>query len=94
MKKILAAALFLFTIVLSAQSNESTKFSGNPIIQGRYADPEGIIFGKEYWIYPTYSDVYEKQVFLDAFSSKDLITWEKHSSVIDPSIVKWAHKAI
>lgn len=94
MKKLLATALFLFTIVLSAQSNVNTKFSGNPIVHGRYADPEGIIFGKEYWIYPTYSDVYEKQVFLDAFSSKDLITWEKHSSVIDTSIVKWAHKAI
>jgi len=94
MIKLLASILFLFTIGLSAQNNVSTKFSGNPIIQGRYADPEGIIFGKEYWIYPTYSDIYEKQVFLDAFSSKDLVTWEKHSSVIDTSIVKWAHKAI
>ena len=30
--------------------------SGNPILPGWYADPEGIIFGNEYWIYPTYSD--------------------------------------
>ncbi len=94
MIRLLAALLFLFATDLFAQNNVSTKFSSNPIIQGRYADPEGIIFGEEYWIYPTYSDVYEKQVFLDAFSSKDLVTWEKHSRVIDTSIVKWARKAM
>jgi beta-xylosidase len=31
---------------------------GNPIFPGWYADPEAIIFGDEYWIYPTYSDDY------------------------------------
>jgi hypothetical protein len=40
---------------------------GNPIVQGWYADPEAAIFGKEYWVYPTYSDKYEKQVHFDAF---------------------------
>lgn len=38
----------------------------NPVIDGWYADPEGVIFGKQYWIYPTYSAKYEQQVFLDA----------------------------
>lgn len=32
--------------------------SGNPLIEGWYADPEAIVYGREYWIYPTYSDDY------------------------------------
>jgi len=32
--------------------------SGNPVIEGWYADPEAIVYGSEYWIYPTYSDDY------------------------------------
>ncbi len=68
--------------------------SGNPLFQGWYADPEGIVFNKTYWIYPTYSAPYEKQVFFDAFSSKDLVNWKKHPRVMDTSGVKWAHKAV
>jgi beta-xylosidase len=66
----------------------------NPVIDGWYADPEGVIFDKQYWIYPTYSAKYEKQVFLDAFSSKDMVTWKKHSHVIDTSKIKWAKMAM
>ena len=33
---------------------DSAQTSGNPVIKGWYADPEGIIFGNCYWIYPTY----------------------------------------
>lgn len=29
--------------------------AGNPVFEGWYADPEGIIYGDKYWIYPTYS---------------------------------------
>jgi beta-xylosidase len=68
--------------------------SGNPILQGWYADPEAVVFDKEYWIFPTYSARYEQQVFLDAFSSADLITWKKYASVIDTAKIKWAKKAI
>lgn len=39
------------------QENEKA-MSGNPVFPGWYADPEGIIFGDEYWIYPTLSDYY------------------------------------
>ena len=28
--------------------------SGNPVFPGWYADPEGVVFGDTYWIYPTY----------------------------------------
>ena len=68
--------------------------SGNPILPGWYADPEAAVFGKEYWIYPTYSDKYDKQVFFDAFSSQDLVKWEKHEKILDTSTVKWARRAM
>lgn len=66
----------------------------NPVIDGWYADPEGVIFDKEYWIYPTYSARYEKQVFLDAFSSKDMVNWKKHPHILDTSQIKWAKMAM
>lgn len=68
--------------------------SGNPVLKGWYADPEGAVFNSKYWIFPTYSDVYEKQVFFDAFSSKDLVNWEKHPHILDTASIRWAHKAM
>ncbi|WP_200976669.1 glycoside hydrolase family 43 protein [Echinicola sp. 20G] len=73
---------------------ETVKTSGNPIFEGWYADPEAIVYGDTYWVYPTYSDAYEKQVFMDAFSSKDLVNWTKHERIIDTTEVKWAEKAM
>lgn len=89
--------------------------SGNPVFGAWYADPEGIIFDNEYWIYPTLSGAYGEpdkpseltaqqldaqkktinkqyleQTYLDAFSSKDLVSWKKHSHVLDIKDVKWA----
>ncbi len=72
----------------------SKTMSGNPILDGWYADPEGTVFGKTCWIFPTCSAPYDQQVFLDAFSSKDLITWKKYPHVLDTSAVKWAHRAM
>jgi beta-xylosidase len=71
-----------------------TPRSGNPIFPGWYADPEAHVFDKQYWIYPTYSAPYDSQVFMDAFSSRDLITWTKHPRIIDTSSVKWARRAM
>ncbi|GAB3011012.1 glycoside hydrolase family 43 protein [Spirosoma pulveris] len=68
--------------------------SGNPIFPGWYADPEGVLFNKQYWVYPTYSAPYEKQVFFDAFSSPDLVTWTKHPRILDSTAVKWAKRAM
>ncbi|GGK78539.1 hypothetical protein GCM10011405_28010 [Rufibacter glacialis] len=68
--------------------------AGNPVFPGWYADPEGIIFGKKYWIYPTFSARYKDQVHLDAFSSPDLVSWTKHNRIIDTASVKWAKKAM
>jgi len=66
----------------------------NPVVDGWYADPEGVIFGKQYWIYPTCSAKYEQQVFLDAFSSSDMATWTKHPHILDTAAVKWAKMAM
>lgn len=97
MKKLLALTLLnLFCSQTFAQTagRPNTKTSGNPVFPGWYADPEGIIFNKTFWIYPTFSAPYNKQVHMDAFSSKDLVTWNKHPNIIDTSAVKWAKRAM
>ena len=116
MKKYVCLIILTAFFNLNAQNvTDTTKTSGNPVFPGWYADPEGTIFGDEYWIFPTYSDHYGKpdvsmtfteeqlklkkntinksyliQTFFNAFSSRDLITWEKHSHVLDIENVKWA----
>jgi beta-xylosidase len=93
-------SVFLFSILLSGCSHKMQQqsngkiTSGNPVMQGWYADPEGTIFNKQYWIYPTYSAPYNEQVFFDAFSSNDLVNWTKHNQVLDTSNVKWAKRAV
>lgn len=88
--------LFLFcsSVALSVAAQSSTPAPGNPVFPGWYADPEGIVFGKEYWIYPTYSAPYDEQVFFDAFSSRDLVHWKKHAHVLDTANIKWARRAV
>lgn len=74
----------------------------NPIVPGYYADPESRVFptgpggdGRPtYWIYPTYSAPYNDQLFFDAFSSPDLITWTKHPRILDAANVSWARRAV
>lgn len=83
----------LFQLAACSQSKPVER-AGNPVFPGWYADPEGIIYQGEYWIFPTYSAKYEDQVFMDAFSSPDLVHWTKHARVIDTSGVKWAKKAM
>jgi beta-xylosidase len=85
MKKI----FFLFFIISFLSANAQ-----NPVFPGWYADPEGAVFNKKYWIYPTYSAPYDKQVFFDAFSSDDLVHWTKHSRILDTSAIKWAKRAM
>ena len=82
----------LMCTVTSCKKTEQITMSGNPLFEGWYADPEAIIYDDTYWIYPTYSDAYEKQVFFDCFSSKDLVNWIKHSTILDTVEVKWAYK--
>jgi beta-xylosidase len=79
-------------VVLAPNGTKLT--SGNPIFPGWYADPEVVVFGKTYWIFPTYSAPYEQQRHLDAFSSTDLVNWTKHESVLADSKVWWAKRAV
>lgn len=90
---VIGVALFGCTHKINRQST-ALQSSGNPVFPGWYADPEGAIFDGKYWIYPTFSAPYDKQVYLDAFSSPDLVHWTKSSRIIDTSGVKWAKRAV
>ena len=99
MKKTVLPIILLTALASCGQPQKTTSdkeitMSGNPIFEGWYADPEGMIYDDTYWVYPTTSDVYEKQTYFDCFSSKDLITWTKHHNIIDTTEVKWANKAM
>lgn len=95
-----AFILFRLSVVFTSSLQHrdgSTTFantSGNPVFPGWYADPEGVIFGQRYWIYPTYSAPFDEQVFFDAFSSPDLVTWTKHPRILDSTSVTWAKRAM
>lgn len=54
------STIYLLTLALLFSGNTifAQEKAGNPVFEGWYADPEGIVFGDEYWIYPTMSGVY------------------------------------
>jgi GH43 family beta-xylosidase len=86
-------------VVLAVPSGQTrasakAKLPQNPIFEGWYADPEGVILGNKYWIFPTFSAKYKAQVFLDAFSSKDMMNWKKHPRILDTNAIKWADMAM
>jgi beta-xylosidase len=90
-----AFIFFIFFASLNAPAQGSVfRSDSNPVIPGWYADPEGAIFHKQLWIYPTYSAPYEQQVYLNAFSTKDGVKWNTHKHILDTTSVKWAKKAI
>ncbi len=97
-KNLILVLLLISCCLFACKSNNNSSekaavLSGNPVIEGWYADPEVQVAQGEYWIFPTYSDKYNRQVKFDAFSSKDLVSWLKHPAVLDTSIVDWAHRA-
>lgn len=56
---VLAVALGALDTAVAQRPDTSLKAqgqSGNPIFEGWYADPEALVYGREYWIYPTWSD--------------------------------------
>ncbi|MAW95421.1 MULTISPECIES: glycoside hydrolase family 43 protein [unclassified Leeuwenhoekiella] len=84
----------LLTLLILSGSCAQERADNNPVFPGWYADPEGIIFDDTYYIYPTFSAPYEKQVYLDAFSSTDLTNWTKHERILDTAAIKWAKRAM
>lgn len=87
-------SLCLLIAVLALSLTSYAQKAGNPVFKGWYADPEGIVYDKTYWIYPTYSAPFDSQVFFDAFSSPDLVHWTKHSRILDTTAIKWARRAM
>lgn len=67
----------------------------NPIVEGFYADPEARYYEGRYYIYVTKSFTsYGDQLNIDAFSSEDLVHWEKHPNIIDMSGYSYIHRAV
>lgn len=58
--------------------------SGNPVFDGWYADPEAIIFGETYWIYPTFSDFTGEQLN----SRRDQQLTQGQKNAINPQYLK------
>ncbi|MDB6076894.1 MAG: glycoside hydrolase family protein, partial [Akkermansiaceae bacterium] len=56
---LLIAPLLVSTLLAEPTKGGKTPREGNPIAEGWYADPEGAIFGNQYWVFPTYSAPYE-----------------------------------
>ncbi len=91
----LLAAVAMCSLTGCVQGEASdTPRSGNPVLGGWYADPEGAVFAGRFWIFPTFSARYDRQVFLDAFSSPDLVHWTKHGRILDTTAVAWADSAM
>ncbi len=68
--------------------------AANPICDGWYADPQIRRYGDTWWVFPTRSLSFRDQVGMDAFSSKDMKTWTKHSNILTTNEVKWAKGAM
>jgi beta-xylosidase len=95
MRKIIISSIFIFLLGTAfAQQTKPVEFSGNPVVQGWYADPEAKIFEHQYWLFPTSSLPFVKQVYFDAFSSPDMVHWTKYPGILDTAAVKWAKTAM
>ncbi len=95
MKRLLVAILAVGCLLSGAEAKKSKKkTSGNPIFRGWYADPEAVVMDGRYWVFPTFSAPYEQQLHLDAFSSKDLVNWQKHERVLEQKNIPWLQKCL
>lgn len=81
-----ASALLLGTLLTVAQaaSPEAVPIP-NPILPG--ADPHVLVTGGTVWLYPTWNDGKGERFF--AFSSTNLIHWERHGPLLDLKDVTW-----
>ena len=70
------------------------KKAKNPIVEGHYADPESRFYEGKYWIYVTKSTAFKDQQNLTAFSSSDMVNWEKHENIVDMNDYPWIWGAV
>ncbi|KAK3327930.1 putative glycosyl hydrolase [Cercophora scortea] len=89
-----STAVMATILAPSVVPNYTTSESGNPFIDGWYADPDCAQYHGTYWVYPTSSYEYDKQTYLDAFSSPDLVHWTKHPDVLTTANFSWATRAV
>lgn len=89
-----ARAILLLLLLAACAAPSPTARSGNPLFPGFYADPEVAVLRGRYWIFPTFSAPYDDQLFFDAFSSPDLVHWQKHPRVLDCASIGWAKRAL
>ena len=87
MGRVIVFCLLMAFAVDSLQAN-------NPILPDWYADPQIRLYGDTYWIFPTPSKEFKEQIYLDAFSSKDLKTWKKHPNIMTTNAFPWAKGAV
>lgn len=85
MKKYIFFLLVLSGTALSAQPKVASELVGNPVFPGWYADPEGIIFGDTYWIYPTFSEDFGEPQRPTEFTEEQL---KIRKNTINPQYLK------
>ncbi|TGJ85864.1 hypothetical protein E0Z10_g2875 [Xylaria hypoxylon] len=91
---VLPAMTRALPFIRQANLDYATSEAGNPFVDGWYADPDTEFYDGKYWVFPTSSYAYAQQTYLDAFSSLDLINWEKHENILTIKDVKWATRAV
>ncbi|RWA11286.1 hypothetical protein EKO27_g3816 [Xylaria grammica] len=91
---ILPTMTWALPFMRQANLDYATSEAGNPFVGGWYADPDTEFYNGKYWVFPTSSYAYGEQTYLDAFSSLDLVNWEKHENILTIKDVKWATKAV
>ncbi len=86
-KKLVVVILCLLNLcrVSFSQNKTTVARSGNPVFPGWYADPECRIFDNTYWIYPTYSDDYNKPDRVKGLSAAQL---RMQRNTINPQYLK------
>ena len=63
----------------------------NPVIDGYFADPNIVIFGDTYYIYPTTDGGTDwNSANFRCFSSKDLVNWKDEGVILELSDVPWS----
>ena len=77
---------FIISAVCLLMLGLETLHGKNPILPG--ADPHAITIGSTIWVYPTWNNLRRTQAFF-AFSSTNLIDWERHGPVLDFKDVSW-----
>lgn len=64
---------------------------GNPVLNGFYADPNIVVFGDTYYIYPTTDGGTSwDSTYFKAFSSKDMVNWKDEGVILDLKDVSWS----